>query len=111
MANEKSLKPNPTKKPPAKTPDENEKRCISLAMEVAQKRMLDGTASSQIILHFLQLGSSTAQIEKEILKGQKDLIHSKIDKLKSEVKSEQLFAEAISAMRSYGGSLQEDEDD
>ena len=42
----------------ALTPEAEENQCIHLAMQRAKEQLLDGTASSQVIVHFLKLGSS-----------------------------------------------------
>jgi hypothetical protein len=94
----------PRKMPPAKTPEAREKQMISLAVDLAEKQLRDGTASSQIITHYLKLGSTKEQIEKEILEKQKDLITAKTEQLKSQKKVEDLYANALDAMRRYQGA-------
>nr|DAP19040.1 MAG TPA: hypothetical protein [Caudoviricetes sp.] len=81
---------------------------ISLAVDLAEKQLLEGTASSQVITHFLKLGSTKAQVEKELLERQRDLAAAKTDSLKSQQKIEELYTEAMAAMRRYNG--QEDLD-
>lgn len=56
---------------------------ISLAVQCAEKQLRDGTASSQVITHYLKLGSSKERIEKEILEKQKELIEAKTKTLNS----------------------------
>lgn len=97
------------KLPPARTPEAQENRMISLSMDLAEKQLLDGSASSQIITHFLKLASTKEQIEKDILKQQKELITAKTEQIKSHKKIQELYAEALSAMRKYSGSLDEEE--
>ena len=63
---------------------------ISLAVDLAEKQLLEGTASSQVITHFLKLGSTKAQVEKELLERQRDLAAAKTDSLKSQQKIEEL---------------------
>jgi len=88
---------------PALTPEAREDQLIFLATELAEQQLRDGTASSQVITHYLKLGSSKEKIEKEILKEQKELISAKTEALKSAKRVEELYAKAISAMREYGG--------
>lgn len=76
---------------------------ISLAVDLAEKQLLEGTASSQVITHFLKLGSTKAQVEKELLERQRDLAAAKTDSLKSQQKIEELYTEAMAAMRRYNG--------
>lgn len=99
---------------PALTPDARENQLISLATDLVEKRLREGTASSQETTHFLKLATGKARLEKEILEKQKELITAKTEALQSQKRSEELFAKAISAMKSYtgnGGSDDEPEED
>lgn len=95
---------------PAITPDARENQMIAAAVDLAAKQLLDGTASSQVITHFLKLGSSSDRIDREIKMEQKKLIEAKTSALKSAQRIEELYASAIAAMRRYGGH-QSDEDE
>ena len=75
----------------------------------ALTQMRNGTASSQVISHFLKLGSTRAQIEKELLEKQRDLAAAKAEAIESSAKMEDLYLKAAKAMKSYQG--QEDEED
>ena len=88
---------------PALTPEARENQMIFLATELAEQQLRDGTASSQVITHFLKLGSSKEKLEHEILKEQKKLITAKTESLESSKRIEELYANAIAAMREYGG--------
>lgn len=97
---------NDTKKKsmrPALTPEARENQMIFLATELAEQQLRDGTASSQVITHFLKLGSSKEKLEHDILKEQKKLITAKTEMLESSKRVEDLYSEAIKAMREYGG--------
>lgn len=87
---------------PALSPDAQENRLISLAYDAAEKQLREGTASSQVITHFLKLGSSKEKLEKEILAEQKKLIKAKTDSLESSQRMEEMYKEAMDAMKSYG---------
>ena len=89
------------RRPPARTPEARENQMISLAIDLAEKQLQKGTASSQVITHYLKLGSTKERIEKEILEKQKDLITAKTDQIKSQATSEELYAEALAAMKRY----------
>ena len=93
----------PRKMRPAIDPEVRELQMISLAVDLAEKQLMDGTASSQVITHYLKLGSSKERIEKEILEKQKELITAKTEALKSQKRVEELYAEALKAMRIYNG--------
>ena len=88
---------------PALTPEARENQMIFLATELAEQQLRDGTASSQVITHFLKLGSSKEKLEHEILKEQKKLITAKTESIESSKRIEELYANAITAMREYGG--------
>ena len=88
---------------PAFTPEARENQLISLAVDLAEKQLREGTASSQVITHYLKLGSTKERLEKEILEKQKDLITAKTENLQSAKRIEELYTEAISAMRRYSG--------
>lgn len=97
---------------PALTPEARENQLISLAVDLAEKQLREGTASSQVITHYLKLGSTKERIEKEILEKQKDLIDAKTQNLKSMERQEQMYAEALKAFRGYSGhGDEEDEED
>lgn len=88
---------------PALNPEARENQLIYLATELAEQQLRDGTASSQVITHYLKLGSSKEKIEKEILEKQKQLITAKTEMLKSAKNMEELCTNAINAMKSYSG--------
>lgn len=98
---------------PALTPEARENQLISYAVDLAEKQLREGTASSQVITHYLKLGSTKERIEKEILEKQKDLITAKTEAIKSQKRIEELYANAINAMRSYSGhnNVSGDDDD
>ncbi len=75
-----------------------------MAVDLAEKQLRDGTASSQVITHYLKLGSSKERIEKEILEKQKELIEAKTQNLQSAKRVEELYTNALNAMRHYSGA-------
>lgn len=84
---------------------------ISLAVDLAEKQLREGTASSQVITHFLKLGSSKEKLEKEILEKQKEMITAKTESLQSAKRVEELYSDAMNAFRKYsgnGGDVNED---
>jgi hypothetical protein len=104
MAKVKKVENSTNKKMrPALTPEARENQLIYLAIDLAEQQLRDGTASSQVITHYLKLGSTKEKIEKEILEKQKDLLVAKTEALQSSKRIEELYTEAISAMRNYGG--------
>ena len=97
------------RRPPAKTPEARENQMISLAIDLAEKQLQRGTASSQVITHYLKLGSTKERIEKEILEKQKDLITAKTEAIQSAKRVEELYMDALNAMRSYSGGSNHDD--
>lgn len=95
---------------PALTPEARENQMISLAVNLAEKQLREGTATSQVITHYLKLGSTRERIEKEILEKQKELIDAKTQNLQSVEKLEVLFKKALVAFRGYSGQ-ESDEDE
>ena len=102
----------PTRKlRPALTPEARENQLISLAMDRAEQQLIDGTASSQVITHFLKLGTAKYQYETEKLKHDTELVKAKTESLAREDKMEELYANAIKSMQIYKGmGVEEDED-
>jgi len=88
---------------PALTPEARENQLIYLATNLAEQQLRDGTASSQVITHYLKLGSTKERIEKEILEKQKDLLVAKTESLQSSKRIEELYTNAINAMKHYSG--------
>ena len=96
------------KRRPATTPEARENQLIALAVDLAEKQLMEGTASSQVITHYLKLGSTKERIEKEILEKQKDLIEAKTEALKSARRVEELYSDAIKAFGIYRGDTTEE---
>lgn len=92
-----------TKRPPATTPEGREKQLISQAVDLAEKQLQDGTASAQVISHYLKLGSTREQLEQERLERENKLLEAKIEQLASAKRIEELYETALNAMRSYAG--------
>lgn len=96
---------------PAKTVQGREKQLINLAMDEAERMILEHKATSQLLTHFLKLGSTTEELAKEKLINENLLLKAKADRLESEARIEELYARAIQAMRAYGGHTAEDVED
>lgn len=102
---------SPRKRPPATTQEARENQMISLAVDLAERQLMDGTASSQVVTHFLKLGSMKEKLEKEILEKKKDLFTAKTESIQSGKRIEGLYIDALNAMRRYSGNSQGDEDE
>ena len=104
----KAKKETFAKQRPALDPEARENQLIALAINLAEKQLMEGTASSQVITHYLKLGSTKERIEKEILEKQKDLITAKTEAIQSAKRVEELYANALEAMRTYSGHKSDD---
>lgn len=94
---------------PALTPEARENQLISLAVDLAEEQLRDKTASSQVITHFLKLGTTKAELEKEKLAKENELLRAKTESIESQKRIEELYAEALNAMRRYNGQGDPDE--
>ena len=106
----KVRKSEPIKKlRPGLTPESRENQMIALAVDLAEKQLIEGTASSQVITHFLKLGSTKERLEKEKLEEENKLLRAKTEALQSAKRVEELYSDAIAAMRKYSGNGDSDE--
>ena len=97
---------------PVRTPEAQEQLMINLSMKQAEQMLRDGRAPAQIVVHFLKLATEKTKYENEKLKAETEMTISKSDLMKSQQHSEELYAKAIEAFKSYGGgSSYEEEDD
>lgn len=99
-----SSEPVRKKSRPALTPEARENQLVSLAVDLAEQQLRDGTASSQVITHYLKLGSTTAKLEKEKLRIDNELASAKIKAMESMANMEEVYKNAINAMKLYSGN-------
>lgn len=111
MAKAKVVNPSSPKQRirPSLDPDTREKQMISLAMDLVEQRLLDGTASSQETVHFLKIGSQKHQAEMEKLREENKLLRAKTEHLEASKVSSAMYEEALKAMRNYAGYGDPDE--
>lgn len=88
---------------PARTPDERENQLVEAATDLAEQQLRDGTASAQVITHYLKLGSSRERLEQERLRGEIYVAQVKAEHMASEMRTEELMQKALDAMRGYQG--------
>lgn len=96
---------------PATTPEGRENQLISLAVDLAERQLRDGTAPASTVAHFLKMSSSREQLEQERLQHDNLLISAKVEQLRSQKKIEELYSSALDAMRQYSGGPNEGYDD
>lgn len=97
------------KRRPALDPKAREDQLISLANDVAEQQMLDGTVSSQVLTHYLKLGTAKAKLELKLLEKEEALIDAKINKMESEETSDKMYQEVLEALKIYNGMGDPDE--
>lgn len=102
---------SPKKNRPALTPEARENQMISLAVDLAERQLMEGTASSQVITHYLKLGTTRERLEKEKLAEENKLLKAKTEALQSAKRVEELYADAIAAMKRYSGNGRGDDDE
>jgi hypothetical protein len=83
---------------------------IALAVDLAEKQLSKGTASSQVITHYLKLGSTKERLEKEKLEEENKLLRAKTEAIQSAKRVEELYKDALNAMRTYSGRGESDDD-
>ena len=93
------------------TPEALENEMIAQATRLAYQQLCDGTASSQVIVHYLKLATAKEKIEQDILYKQSKLIDAKTEAIKDQKKSEKLYQDALNAFRTYSGQRQEVDED
>lgn len=108
MTDEKRVK---RRRRPASSPEGRENQLIAMAIDYAEQQMLDGTAPAQVITHFLKLASSREKLEQARLENENLLLSAKIDHLASAKRMEELYDQAIKAMKRYSGNDEESADE
>lgn len=111
MASASNKKQTAAKKlPPAHSLERKENQMILLAMELAEEQLRDGTASSQVVTHYLKLASTREkderekrELEKEKLQRENELLRARTESLASTARIEELYSNALVAFSSYRG--------
>lgn len=105
MSSRRKSEPKSTssRRRPATTPEARENQLVAAAVDLAEKQLREGTASSQVITHYLRLGSSRERLEQERLAHENALLEAKKEALDSAKRVEELYMAALQAMRSYSG--------
>lgn len=96
--------------PPALTPEAREQQLIDMAVDLAEKKLMDGSASNQIITHYLKLATSRERLEKERLERENELLRAKAESFQSTKLSAERHQEVLDAIRSYRGYSEQDYD-
>lgn len=94
---------------PALTPEAREGQMISLAMDLVEERLRNGTASSQETTHFLKLATERERIERKLAEKELELKEAKRQQIQSQARIEELYTNALDAMKRYSGQEENDE--
>lgn len=101
---------NDTDRPPI-TEEAREQLNVALAMDLAEKQLREGTASSQVITHFLKIGSIKEHYEQQLLQMNIELAKAKTDLLKAQQQGEEKFNAALEAFKRYQGVVDDETED
>ena len=96
-------------RPPATTPEIRENQLISLAVDLAEKQLRNGTATSQVITHYLKLATTREQLEKAKLEKETTLLGARVEAIESAKRVEELYTKALIAMKTYSGDSTEED--
>ena len=96
---------------PALSPEAREGQLISLAMDCAEEQLRNGTASSQVISHFLKLATAKTELEREKLERENELLRAKTEAQKSQQRSDEFYEKVLNAFKQYSGQGDSDDDD
>ena len=96
-------------RPPATTPEARENQLIAAAVDLAEQQIRTGKASSQVITHYLKLGTTRERLEQDRIKQENELLKAKVENLASAGRIEDLYRNALKAMRAYSGQPEPDE--
>lgn len=110
VSSRKNTEPERLRRPPATTIGSRENQMIALAVDLAEQQLIKGSASSQVITHYLKLGTVREGLEREKLRNENLLLAAKSEAIASGKRVEELYANALNAMRSYAGQEPNEEE-
>lgn len=96
---------------PAMTPEDQEDQLISLAVDLAVKRLREGTASNQLVSEIIKLGTTKERLAKEKLQRENEMLRAKTEAIEASRRNGEMYAEALRAMREYAGVQAIEDDD
>ena len=95
--------PQRKRRPAAKTLEGRENQMISLAIDVAEQQLMDGTASAAVITHYLKLGTTRERLEQEKLRNENLKLQAAAKRDESAQNSEEMYINVLEAIRTYSG--------
>lgn len=109
MATRRKKDDSPPRRPPATTIEGRENQLVSLAVDLAEHQLAKGTASAQVITHYLKLASTREALEQERLQKENELLAARVTQIESQRRIEELYEQALNSMRIYAGQEPLDE--
>ena len=97
-----------TRRPPATTPEGRENQLVAMAVDLAEQQLAEGTASSQVITHYLKLGSTRERLEQARIAQENELLKARVEQLASTHRLEELYEAALKAITSYRGETSQE---
>lgn len=96
---------------PAMNLEDQEDQLVSLAVDLAMKRLREGTASNQLISEIIKLGTVKERLSREKLQRENDMLRAKTEAIEASRRNAELYENAINAMRVYSGFSEEEDDE
>lgn len=96
-------KPKTSRRPPARTLEDRENQLIAKAFDLAEKQIDEGTASAQVISHYLRLGSTSEKLAQQYKAQEIELLRIKAETFASQRRTEELMTQALDAFKAYSG--------
>lgn len=101
----------PRRRTPARTPEERESLLISKSLDLIERQIDDGTASSQILSIYAKYGSQRERLEQERLRNENEVLRKKVETMEAAVDLKNLMEDALNAFKGYSGKQNDPEDD
>lgn len=95
----------------ARSPEARERELTALAMDKVEERMRTGAATAAEYTHFLKLATVQAELEKEKTRNENELLKARVENLAMQARLEEVYSNALQAMRAYSGNTDEDQED
>lgn len=88
---------------PAMSSEARDAQMSSLAYDLVEQRLRDGTATSQETTYFLKLSSPVATRQQKKLDKEIELLEAKTEAIKAAKRMDEVYMEAIGAFKLYAG--------
>ena len=96
---------------PAMSPEDQEDQLVTLAVDLAMRRLKEGTASNQLVAEIIKMGTQKERLAREKLQRENDMLKVKTEAIEASKRNSELYADAIKAFRQYSGHVSFDDED